>query len=456
MIEEVIEDIEPSDEERNKLRQTTLKLEDLIKQKADELGIDAEPRLVGSSARGTWLSGDRDIDFFILLPMNLDTEEFRRKGLRLAKEVGKESERYWEDYAEHPYVKALFNEFEVDLVPAYNIDEASEVRSAVDRTPLHDDYVSSRLDTGLKRNIRVLKKFMKSNNVYGAELKIRGFSGYLTELITLYYGEKNDDDLNSFNNVLKAASEWKGDEVIDLENHGCSSEFSGPLIVVDPVDPDRDVAAALITEKWSYFVAASQSYLNQKRIEFFGEKSNKHNLNEVINGFKERKTEIVALEFDKPDLVDDTLFPQLYKTENWIKNILEQEGFNVIRSGVFRDNEKALVFFEVASKLPRVEKHVGPPVTAKEHSEDFIEKYLHEDVFSGPFIEKDRWVVERIKKKNSPHEVINEKISDYKQSGVGKNLKRVNKEVLVGASVLKDRYIDFFGKYLDKKAPWMP
>jgi tRNA nucleotidyltransferase (CCA-adding enzyme) len=35
--------------------------------------------------------------------------------------------------------------------------------------------------------VRLLKKFMKGTGVYGAEIKIGGFSGYLCELLILKY-----------------------------------------------------------------------------------------------------------------------------------------------------------------------------------------------------------------------------------------------------------------------------
>jgi len=43
-----------------------------------------------------------------------------------------------------------------------------------------------------------LKQFMKGIGVYGSELRRRGFSGYLTELLVINYG--------SFLGVLKEAS----------------------------------------------------------------------------------------------------------------------------------------------------------------------------------------------------------------------------------------------------------
>ena len=42
---------------------------------------------------------------------------------------------------------------------------------------------------------------MKGVGVYGAEIRVGGFSGYLCELLTLSFG--------SFTDILKAVSDWK-------------------------------------------------------------------------------------------------------------------------------------------------------------------------------------------------------------------------------------------------------
>ncbi|PTD93902.1 CCA tRNA nucleotidyltransferase [archaeon SCG-AAA382B04] len=455
-MEEVLEEIIPSEQEKRELEQTTEFVKNRVNEIAKDYEISVEPRLVGSSSRGTWISGDRDIDVFILLPKTLEEEEFRQKGLKIAREVAQEADTYQEDYAEHPYITARFGSFLVDLVPAYDVEDASEVTSAVDRTPLHDRYVSKRLDDELKKCIRLLKKFMKSNNVYGAELKVKGFSGYLTELLVLEYGKKGQSGIESFKDVLRASGNWKKGQVIDLEDHGVKQKFDAPLIVIDPIDPNRNVAAALEMEQWAKFIGASMAYLENSKKSFFVENREKeYSSEELVKTIEERKTRLIGLEFNLPDLVDDTLYPQLYKTENWLKKLLRQEEFDLIRSGVYRDNEKALVLFEVWNDLPRVEKHIGPPVTSKKHSKSFIEKYKNQEVFCGPYIEKDRWVVERKREYVHPENLIEQKTEDIKQSGIGKNLKRVDKKVLSGPSLLKEKYLSFIGDFLTKKAVWL-
>lgn len=456
MIEGVLEDITPSEQEAKKLRETAKFIKKRIKELGRELDTDVEPRLVGSSGRGTWISGDRDIDVFILFSKDLDREELKKKGLELARKTAEDADSFQEDYAEHPYITARFGEFLVDLVPAYNISGAQEIASAVDRTPLHHQYVSKKLNDELKNCTRLLKKFMKSIGVYGAELRVKGFSGYLTELLTIYYGEKNQSAVESFKSILEAASRWRKGETIDIEGYGVKEEFETPLVVIDPVDSSRNVAAALELEQWAKFVAASNQFLRKPKKTYFTEKQREgFDKTNLIDEIERRNTNFVGIEFDEPGLVDDTLYPQLYKTQNWVGKLLKREGFRVVRSSVFSDGEKALVLFETWNDLPRVEKHIGPPVTSREHSLNFVEKYVNEDVFAGPYIEEDRWVVERKREHTQAKRFIEEKITNLEQAGTGKNLKRVNKKVLTGANLLKDRYVDFIGEFLSKKVSWL-
>ena len=125
--------------------------------------------LAGSAARGTWLAGDHDLDIFLALPEGSDLG----LGLEVARLV---SPHHEERYAEHAYVHARIDDFDVDLVPCYLLQDATALKSAVDRTPFHTRYVASKIN-GLEEEVLLLKQFMKGTEVYGSELKTGGFSG---------------------------------------------------------------------------------------------------------------------------------------------------------------------------------------------------------------------------------------------------------------------------------------
>ena len=50
-----------------------------------------------------------------------------------------------ERYASHPYVTGYIEGYYVDFVPCYNIKNSDELKSAVDRTLLHTEYIKSKL-----------------------------------------------------------------------------------------------------------------------------------------------------------------------------------------------------------------------------------------------------------------------------------------------------------------------
>ena len=241
--------------------------------------------LVGSAARGTWLAQDHDLDIFLGVAPDGDLAA----ALEVARLVAVD---YEEKYAEHPYVHAWVDGFDVDLVPCYLVVDASCLKSAVDRTPFHTRYVSQRI-AGREDDVLLLKQFMKGIGVYGSELKVGGFSGYLAELLVLYYG--------SFRGVLQAASLWRPGTCIDLEGQG-KKAHDEPLIVVDPVDPNRNVAAALTLDKMLQFAAVSQTFLREPGLNFFFPKSlGPLSDEEIIAQMEVRGTKLILVEFPAPE-----------------------------------------------------------------------------------------------------------------------------------------------------------
>ena len=115
-----------------------------------------------------------------------------------------------ERFAEHPYLQLIVEGYRVDIVPCYNA-KPGEWQSATDRTPYHTDYIKKHLDAGLRGEVRLLKRFMQGTGVYGAEIKVGGFSGYLCELLIMKYG--------SFAGTMEAFAHYNKRVVVDIENY---------------------------------------------------------------------------------------------------------------------------------------------------------------------------------------------------------------------------------------------
>jgi len=363
---------------------------------------------VGSAARGTWLSGDHDLDVFI----GVSEGESLFPALEIARRISPEFE---ERYAEHAYVHAIFEGFELDLVPCYLVEDGSRILSAVDRTPFHNRYVSAKIK-GLESEVLLLKQFMKGIGVYGSELKVGGFSGYLAELLVINRG--------SFLDVLERAALWRPGKVIDLEDHS-SQDHDDPLVVVDPVDPRRNVAAALSLDRMFTFVAASRRFLKEPALVFFFPETISPLSDEVLHKeMAKRKSTLILLEFAAPDQVEDVVFPQLRKAEQSICTLLDRNGFSVLRSGsdwhkkAVYDDEVAgseccgsiRMLFELSvASLPRVKRRIGPPVWEAEHAEKFVAS--HPEPLSGPYIEEGRVVVETARKFVEARELLSARLA---------------------------------------------
>jgi len=171
VVDEIRARVTPDDGERARLRAVADRLMNRAETAATDLCADADVLQVGSTARNTWTSGDRDIDIFVRFPSELERETLEQYGLEVGHATLPDGH---EEYAEHPYVKGTVEGFDIDVVPCFRLESATEIRSAVDRTPFHTRYLQRRLDDELAASVRVTKQFLKGIGVYGSDLRTRG------------------------------------------------------------------------------------------------------------------------------------------------------------------------------------------------------------------------------------------------------------------------------------------
>jgi len=386
-IQKIIEDalplVVPTEEEVRKAKDAEIEL----RRRLDDVLKDyphLEYRFLGSYARNTWLRGNLEIDVFVLFPEDTPKEELEKVGLEIGKAVVDEYELR---YAAHPYVHGIVKGVEVDIVPCYGLKSAEKIKSAVDRTPFHHDWLKDRIK-GKENDVRLLKKFLKVAGIYGAEYKVRGFSGYLCELLIVFYG--------SFLDVIKNATKWTRNTVIDVPA-GKVYRKKGGFFVVDPVDPKRNVAANLSLDNLAKFVQLCREFLKNPSLDYFIEKEPKIPSDEAIaDEIEARGTGLCAVVFEKPDIVEDNLYPQLEKACRRINDFLKRENFLPLRAGFFANDGRCVLMFETqVRELARIRRHEGPPFEEEEH----VERFLGKERKYKPFIEDGKfWVyVERNK-----------------------------------------------------------
>jgi tRNA nucleotidyltransferase (CCA-adding enzyme) len=390
VVARVADRVTPDAAERERLRAAVDDLTARVRDAIADLPVDADVVQVGSTARGTWLADDRDIDLFVRFPATLDRADLERHGLAVGRATLPDGH---EEYAEHPYVTGEIRGFDVDLVPCYDVADATAIQSAVDRTPFHDAYLQDRLDSALARDVRVFKAFLTGIGAYGSDLRTRGFSGYLSELLVLEYG--------GFEPLLRAAADWHPPIHLDPESHGTAT-FDDPLVVVDPTDPERNVAAVCSAENVARLQHYARELLDTPREDpFVPSDPDPPDADAVRDHLDRRGTTPVAVVFDAPDVVDDQLYPQLRKSLHGVVGELDRRGFAPLRSATFADGRAVLLVELAVAELASVERHAGPPVHVREHATGFHDAYADRDVY-GPFLDGDRYVVERDREFTTP------------------------------------------------------
>ena len=462
VLEQVAKRVTPGNAERQKM----VRLSDILRNKVETILVDSAINgtvtLQGSFARDTWLRGETDIDIFIRLPTTLEREDWIRN---LLPSIRKHLSQYHivERYAEHPFLEFHVEDIRVNIVPCYNVSKG-EWKSATDRTPFHTEFMHSNLTDNLRREARLLKKFAKGIGVYGAEIEVGGFSGMLVDTLALYYG--------SFIATIKQADNWspgtrleigKPPSIIDSKKR----EAGVDLVAIDPVDPDRNLAAAVRPERLWSFVAAGRRFLKDPgQWYFFPPKFARKTRAQFAKQIDQPGREIVAVSFKHRELVPDVLWGQLLRLEGSLVDLMVREEFLVDRSKIWSDekHESAILLEVRQSNLAPVRVQRGPPVFKTEDSGGFLAKHLGApDTFRGPWIEGDRWMIEK-KRRISSIEMLVKTFLRQQAHGIavpkqiGETLARTVR-VNEGQGVLsmfgKDGFDKTLWEFLEAKPQWL-
>jgi tRNA nucleotidyltransferase (CCA-adding enzyme) len=463
--EEILKKITPTPADRAKITALAKELQQKVARACQEQGVKATVRVEGSVAKDTWLREEPEIDIFMRLPTAIPRRSLGEISLKIARKATEGARQQVERFAEHPYLEAFIGEVRVNIVPCYDVKQGKWL-SATDRTPFHTDYVKRHLTKTLRKEVLLLKKFLKGINGYGAEIKTGGFSGYLCELLILQN--------KSFSETLRAFASYTQRTAIDIEGYYARREkelkllFPEPLVIVDPVDKARNVASAVQQQKLYTLVAAARAFLKKPNAKFFYPPKIKVLTPEALKSKLETHgSSLIFLTLGKIDAVSDVLWGQLYKTQRALRKLAELNDFKVLRDAVWSDEKTLTVLvFELEQRvLPGVKKHLGPPLKREKECENFLSKYAHnDDVVSGPYIEDGRWVVELQRRFKDAVELLKEKLENGGRSiGVAELMAQAFREklgVIVNAEVMevyKDNkeFSEFLTGFLSGKPFWL-
>ena len=453
ILKEVLSKLKPSLKEEKELFALSAKILSLIAKQKKKATLE------GSTAKGTWISGDHDIDFFVYFDKSVKREKLEKEGLKVGSAVAKSLKSKFEvEYAEHPYTSVFYNNFKVDIVPCYAHKTLKEIQSAVDRTPFHTAYVKKKLSLKQKDDVRLLKQFMKGTGVYGAKEKVHGFSGYLSELLIAYYG--------SFVKVIsEAAKNWKFGIIIDNEglyppedHDNLRGRYKMPLICIDPTDKNRNVGAALEKEKFEDFIFACRAFLKKPSEKFFFPPTPKLLSAAELKKELEKRGHVVAVKFATPKIIEDILYSQLRSSINSIASQLKRSEFRVMETAIYSDNKNSYFIFALEDfELPKIKVHLGPPITIPQKNQDeFANKYKK----YKPWVDNGRWKVEIPRKFVRADDFLKEILKKPDRVGVGsyiiKQLKK-KRSILSHNEIAKEYkgdFAKFLTAFLTKKKAW--
>jgi len=435
---EVLKRITPSQEEQY---ETKAFIEKVLAVTDDILKPHGLTRtLAGSYMRNTWLPNKKEFDIFIMFPENYSRETLEKLGLDIGKQITRKlCGEHVIAYAEHPYVRAKVftkpviekrrlrkkelrkgSSYEIDIVPCYAVKSAEKIKSAVDRTPFHNKWLYENMSPALAPQVRLLKQFAKGIGVYGSDAKVLGVSGYLCELLIINY--------KSFKNFLDHASKWEAGQVfIDMEEHHkegreqIMKEFkTHPLIVIDPVDPHRNVASNFSPENFVKLAKSSRDFLERPGSQFFFPEKKKAGAGELKKIIGNRGTRMLAVRFQKPDVIDDILWPQLRRTSRRLASILKEHDFIVMGKDAYCTGKDCILLFEMEVwSLPRIRKLTGPFISARKHSDEFISKYKGAGRI---WVEGPAWVAEIKRKFTEADQKLKDSLKDSEKSLLAKGI----------------------------------
>ncbi|MEM4680316.1 MAG: CCA tRNA nucleotidyltransferase [Nanopusillaceae archaeon] len=378
MFEEILDKIKPKKEEKETVYAIINEFIQILESEGLEIFLG------GSFAKDTWLSGDYDVDIFVLF-----SEEKQNMSDLIENVLVKRKFNYNRIHGSRDYFKVFYKGVNFELVPILKINNVEEAKNVTDLSPFHVDYILKKIKgTNLNDEIRLLKSFMKSRDLYGAESYIRGFSGYVCELLIIYY--------KNFYNLIKSAILWQPKVFIDIENYYKNLEEAirilgkdktkSPLILIDPTNFKRNAASALSTKKFSEFIYYSNLFLNDIRrnnnLESYFLKKGEIKLQEYINKARTYKNTLLYLEIEgKGNNIDIKNSKALKVLKSIIKK-LKENNFSILGKKIFFNNNQVIAIFYIFPKeLPEYELKKGPYVWDHKNFEEFVKKHENEEFF---------------------------------------------------------------------------
>lgn len=371
----VIKKITPTIQEKLALDNALLHFEAKLKPALKKYG--AKFFVGGSLAKQTLVKRDTtyDVDVFILFPYGKFKAKSKELSKFLEKALKQSKIKYITLKGSRNYFQVKFKNLTLELIPILAIKKASQALNITDISPLHVSYVLEKIKKNKKLadEIKLAKAFCYAANCYGAESYIKGFSGYALEVLILHYG--------SFLKFMNAVAKWKLPTtletriIIDPKHYYKSKQqlleemneakLHSPIILVDPVQRERNACAALSFETLKRFIEIAKKFLAHPDESFFFKK--KIYIEKLRIIAKRNKAKLIILKAISTKNKIDVAGAKLKKLYEFLYFLLKKNGFKVLLKD-FEFNEKTFVatFYFILKEPDKEYIVAGPPLHVEE------------------------------------------------------------------------------------------
>ena len=369
-LQDVLKEIRPKGDALKNSQQIVDRLNDLLKKSR----VDAVSVVGGSVAKNTHIKY-YDCDIFVKFSLNYKGEDISKVLEKVIRPMKPEVLHGSRDYFQVTANKTVY-----EIIPVLDVKNPIQADNVTDMSPMHIEWVKSNIKN-LADDIRLAKVFCKAQGVYGAESYINGFSGYMVEILVIHY--------NGFQRMINGVANWRPRQVIDVKGYYLGesvfnsinkSKLQSPIVVIDPVQKERNAAAALSEDKFGKFVLAAKRFIEKPSKDFFYEKE--FSINDLKRESKYLGTQLIVLEVVPQDGRKDAVGSKLIQAWDHIKKWIDIYEFKVFDHGWhWSDSTNKAYFWYMTypKELPAFKKHPGPLVHSGDvHVKKFIE--IHKNV----------------------------------------------------------------------------
>ncbi|NOZ80692.1 MAG: hypothetical protein GXP63_03380 [DPANN group archaeon] len=368
LLERVKKEITPTG---TTVKKTALAMVSRINREIAKKGYNAVAVAGGSVAKGTFLKDDFDVDIFVKFDLAYEDKDLSRLLSRILSPFKKKRVHGSRDYYQ------IDDGLHYEVIPVLDIRTPDQARNVTDMSPMHVRWVKDQIRRQkrlvLVDEIRLAKQFCKANRVYGAESFIGGFSGHVLDILVIHY--------KGFVPFLRAVSTLRKGTVIDPMDHHKGkakkrlneAKLASPIIVIDPILPDRNAAAALTDKKFLLFRQAARHFLKKPDRSFFLVKT--LTLDEILGQAKGRQ--LILLEVKPLKGKVDVIGGKLLKVFEHIRKQLELHDFTMLEAEWQWDRKGNALFWYILPSRPLPEEKVwaGPLLRQKVHVAQFKKKH---------------------------------------------------------------------------------